>query len=83
MAIRVFRRRGGPQYRRCGSEIVSFVPELVVWELRIPGTRRAALRFVEKAVYVIDQKGVRRIRHRLLLKLARKSGHHRLRDIKE
>ncbi len=66
MAIRVFRRRGGPQYRRCGSEVVSFVPETVVWELRLLG--RAMFRVVEKVVFVIDRAGVRRVRHRLMLK---------------
>ena len=73
MNIRTARKRGGPIYRRCGSQVVSFVPETVVWELRLPGSRRAMLRVIEKAVYVIDRAGVRRVHHRLMLRFKRQT----------
>jgi len=62
MVIRKSRRRGGPIYRRCGSEVISYVPEVVTWELRLTVRRIALLRVVQKAVYIIDQRGVRRAR---------------------
>jgi hypothetical protein len=71
MGIRSKRRRGGPLYRRCGSQVISYVPERVVWELRLPGMKRAPLRLIEKAVYVIDEAGVRRVRQGLAVRLGR------------
>lgn len=72
MGIRSTRRRGAPVYRQCGSQVISYVPEQVVWELRLPGRSRAILRVIERAVYVIDDAGVRRVRRGFALRLARK-----------
>lgn len=68
MNIRTTRKRGGPIYGRCGNQTVSFVPEMIVREICLPGRKRALLRFIEKAVYVIDERGVRRLRHRLMMR---------------
>ncbi len=71
MVIHKSRRRGAPIYRRCGSEVISYVPEVVTWELRFTGRRFALLSVVQKAVYIIDQGGVRRARLSLRLRLGR------------
>lgn len=52
--------RGRPVYRWCGQEVISYVAERVTWEIRLARTRVALLRVVQRAVYVIDGRGVRR-----------------------
>jgi hypothetical protein len=71
MDIRSERRRGRPIYRQCGSQVISYIPERVVWELHLPGMKRATLRLIERAVYVIDEAGVRRVRQGLAVRLGR------------
>jgi hypothetical protein len=72
MVIHKSRRRGAPIHRRCGSEVISYVPEVVSWELRLAGGRLALLRVVQRAVYIIDQDGVRCVKLSLHLRLGRK-----------
>ncbi|HKP54479.1 MAG TPA: hypothetical protein VJ183_17725 [Chloroflexia bacterium] len=74
MVIQKSRRRSGPLYRRCGSEVISYVPEVVTWELRLAGRHFTLLRIVQKAVYIIDQGGVRREKLSLRLRFGHNRG---------
>jgi hypothetical protein len=69
MSIRTVRRRGGPIYRLRGGEVISIVPETVVREIRLLWRRYALFCIIEKAAYIIDGRGVRRVRRRIRLSI--------------
>ena len=59
------KQRGRPIYVQTGAGTISLVPEVRVLELRLPGSRSAAIRWVRPhAVYIIGQDGVQQKRVR-------------------
>ncbi|MFL5732694.1 MAG: hypothetical protein ACJ78Q_05775 [Chloroflexia bacterium] len=62
MRIRVVRQRGDPIYFRSNGRTVSLVPEVAVREWRIGGDAGFVLHsWADPVVFVIDEKGVRRV----------------------